>query len=369
MNTGPLSKHLEPEIDDDRIARNWNGVDRKIAIVAVRSRYRRIAGVVAALAVVSWFGFWKFRPRAPLPELAVISVESDVEPRTLFLTDGSQIQMEQHSRIDPCATSAGDVCVSLHHGDAQFTVAHRDQGTFVVRVGDAEVRVVGTRFRVTRQVQERNGNVTVVVDEGVVEVRVAGGSPRRLRAGESWSETLQSAPNEVDGPVTGLAWSGSAQADALQVSPGDTAARQPQLPANPAASESPRPTGSSKEPEVEVDALRDRARQARLRGDTLGEASAYEELLSRFPKHRSAGLAAFELARLRMEKLGDVAGAIALLERLANGGGPLREDTLARLARAYARTGRSSDCSRVKASYLASYPQGAHARALEALCP
>lgn len=78
--------------------------------------------------------------------------------------------------------------VLLERGAAWFTVAPRQQRpAFVVRAGDAAVRVVGTRFRVARS-EER---IAVEVDRGVVEILFRG-SAVPVRAGQRWSSDAPS---------------------------------------------------------------------------------------------------------------------------------------------------------------------------------
>jgi len=73
--------------------------------------------------------------------------------------------------------------VLLEHGAAWFTIAPRgSRPPFVVRAGDATVRVVGTRFRVARS-DER---ITVEVDHGLVDVQFRGATAR-IAARQRWS--------------------------------------------------------------------------------------------------------------------------------------------------------------------------------------
>lgn len=66
---------------------------------------------------------------------------------------------------------AGHPVALLDRGAAWFTVAPRlSRPEFIVRAGDASVRVVGTRFRVSRS-EER---ITVAVERGMVDVQFRG---------------------------------------------------------------------------------------------------------------------------------------------------------------------------------------------------
>lgn len=116
--------------------------------------------------------------------------------------------------------------------------------------------------------------------------------------------------------------------------------------------------------------LFEKAGESRRAGDAAGAARAYEELLKLHPSDGRASLSAFELGRLRMDRLGDRAGAIVALERaLASNLGPsFREDALARLVSAQAAQGNYAACGRARDRYLASYPAGVHAAAVATRC-
>lgn len=151
-----------------------------------------IAAVLAAAValVVVW---WPWRE----PTWTGGSVMSDREPQTVLLSNGCRVEMERETRMDPCMVGAEGPCVALAQGRARFTVPYKERPGFVVRVGEVEVRVLGTRFAVARNVEGNRTTVSVVVEQGVVEVRVAGGAPRVLHTAESWSGTAQSAPGEL----------------------------------------------------------------------------------------------------------------------------------------------------------------------------
>ena len=101
-----------------------------------------------------------------------------------------------------------------------------------------------------------------------------------------------------------------------------------------------------------------------------GAARAYEELLTLHPTDGRAGLAAFELGRLKMDRLGDVRGAISALQKavMMAPGAAFREDAMARLVEAYARAGAVERCRSAQSAYLSSYPNGVHATAVSRQC-
>jgi hypothetical protein len=94
----------------------------------------------------------------------------------------------------------------------------------------------------------------------------------------------------------------------------------------------------------------------------------YQELLASYPRDPRAGLAAFELGRLRMDRLGDLPGAVRALQQAVAlaPGAELREDALARLVAASAAAHDHAVCARTRARYLTDYPSGVHHRTVSA---
>ncbi|GGF53470.1 iron dicitrate transporter FecR [Azorhizobium oxalatiphilum] len=104
---------------------------------------------------------------------------TDVGQRRSFaLPDGSQVELGAYSALD-VAFGSDLRRVTLHYGEAYFTVTEEAARPFVVEAGPGRTRALGTRFDVKRL----DGHVTVAVDEHAVEVRVGGGAPVALETG------------------------------------------------------------------------------------------------------------------------------------------------------------------------------------------
>jgi TolA-binding protein len=97
-------------------------------------------------------------------------------------------------------------------------------------------------------------------------------------------------------------------------------------------------------------------------------ARTYQALLTAYPRDPRAGLAAFELGRLRMDRLNDMPGAVQALEQAVAlaPGAELREDALARLVAASAAAHDHARCARARSRYLTEYPSGVHHRTVSA---
>ncbi len=100
------------------------------------------------------------------------------EQRTERLEDGSQLVLNTDTTVETAYTRSGRE-VELLRGEAQFNVAHDAARPFVVKVGEASVTALGTRFQVRRDADE----TLVTLLEGSVEVAV-GGQRRVLQPNE-----------------------------------------------------------------------------------------------------------------------------------------------------------------------------------------
>jgi transmembrane sensor len=108
-------------------------------------------------------------------------VVSGSAPSTVSFGD-SHVELDANTAV-VMNHEAGHPTVLLERGAAWFTVAPRLQRPeFVVRAGDATVRVVGTRFRVARS-EER---IAVDVERGLVDVQFRG-AVVEVAASRRWS--------------------------------------------------------------------------------------------------------------------------------------------------------------------------------------
>ncbi len=347
--------YVEPDVSEARIARLWSGVDKRLPSRR-RARMRWVYGGAFALAAGVALAIYAGAPPsdygapgASLLEGAVFETHGD--SLNMALGDGSSVRLDSNSRIEVAGSSRAAVELLLERGRVHCDVKHRETPNFKVVADGVEVRVLGTRFSVSTSKQGGTRRVEVHVERGVVEVRPGGGDGEvvRVKAGNSWSRVTKTAPAPEPKPAL------SASASEREIGSNAPSER-------PSASLKPAPA-SAKE-------LLEQANLMRRQGKVRQAATAYEELLAKHSGDARAGLAAFELGRLKMDRLGDLPGAIQALERavaLAPGSG-FREDALARLVTSNARAGNTAGCKRARSRYLQSFPQGVHRQKVAAQC-
>ncbi|HEY3496391.1 MAG TPA: FecR domain-containing protein [Polyangiaceae bacterium] len=359
-----LAQHIQVDTSPARIARLWDAVSVRLSVQPGRSRglaFRAGLGVMLATVagIALFFYLEQGRPGAPWQRAAL---ETAGDTLVVDLDDGSRLELGARSRVEMVETSATAVSVRLNHGRVECDLKPRKGRRFAVLAAGVEVRVTGTRFSVELSPDKRR--VEVAVSRGSVEVTSPHGldQTRKLTAGERLSidlaaKTAVQAPSAAPEPP-------AASASALEPEVANPPAERP------SAAREVRPqvtleTANARE-------LLDLGNAARRAGDVAGAGRAYELMLSKYGSDPRAGLAAFELGRLRMGPLRDLGGAVHAFQRaiaLAPASG-FREDAMARLVEAYAALGRTAECRSARDAYLKSYPQGVHAGAVtEKFCP
>jgi len=360
----PVAKYVQVDLSPARLDRVWSRVAERLPAqpTPARSWFARTA-LVLAVAGTATAGIVLIPRMASSPTRSALHgavLQTATDALNVDLEDGSRLELSANTRVENVDAANTEVALRLERGQVTCDLVPRKDRRFSVFAAGVEVRVTGTRFGVTFDPDSQR--VSVEVQRGSVEVLAPDGSQpkRRLTAGERWSIDLRTARREPE-PAT-------EPAAALNSAPVAAEAPSARTPEPRAAVVDPAPTEAEAPPSAA--AWLDRANTARRAGDSAGAARAYESLLAKFPKDARAGLAAFELGRLRLGPLSDVNGAAQAFRRaiaLAPGSA-FRQDAMARLVEAYAAAGKLESCASAKAAYLKDYPQGVHAAFVSRQC-
>jgi transmembrane sensor len=117
----------------------------------------------AAVILLALGALWLTRSGTPLP----VDHRTGIgEQRIIYLTDGSTAHLDTQTAIS-IVYDENLRRVELGEGQALFSVAHETERPFVVTVGDAAVRALGTEFNVRRK---ESGMIAVAVASGRVQV-------------------------------------------------------------------------------------------------------------------------------------------------------------------------------------------------------
>ncbi|MBL8955777.1 MAG: FecR domain-containing protein, partial [Myxococcaceae bacterium] len=319
-----LQRWMTPDTSEPRVNRLWSRVresgEQKTPM------WRWVAGAaLAATLAVGVFALW------PRPLAVGMQLEASAGGAVGRFSDGSRVEVGTASSVRLVADTKGEVRVELERGEATFEVSKRPSRRFVVHADGVEVRVIGTRFTVSRGPK----GVSVAVDRGVVEV-ARGSATVRLTAGQRWAEAeaqasaggglapdadpepeLPLTEPEPDLPNVAPAPSPSPVAEAAPARPvrssskhhrSTPAARTPVAPPAPApaaapAAASPAVGGGGSDLALKpgaptAAALFQEALAARREGRSAHAALTFDRFLRDFPHDSRNALAAFELGRL-----------------------------------------------------------------------
>jgi FecR protein len=374
MSTEP-SRYVQPEVTEARVNRLWLNLAERLETRPARVwRWVVLCSALSGAAAGAFFltrGSLSPAFGGNSAERALVAdskLETGGDALALTLGDGSSVKLAAQSALEVHGNQASSLSLSLSlaRGEVTCDVTHREGRKFSVVAGDVEVRVVGTKFSV-KTTSGDQPRVEVSVLRGVVEVasKRRPGIVAHVAAGQSWIQNAGRVVAEaaLEPPSLPTEPDGAAPSPNAAVSPDGAAPKM-----EPQSSGAPPPSASPAGPSARE--LFEKAGESRRAGDAAAAAHAYEELLRLHPGDGRASLSAFELGRLKMDRLGDPAGAITALERAVtlNIGPSFREDALARLVSIYASQGNSGACARARDRYLSSYPAGVHASAVATRC-
>lgn len=408
LRTGekPLSELLQSGFSEHTVPALWHRIQGQLYQPAspfwrrAPRRWPLFAAMASAATVVALVGLFVVRSNSPLRlssgDLPAALI-AEATPRSVELSDGSNIQVAQQSRLEVVSNDAKTFVTALSRGSATFEVNPKAKRRWVVEVGLTSVEVVGTRFTVTRN----ESDVTVSVTKGLVLVRgdTVPGGQQRLGAGQALrtSTTLRVAQRDVTSSEAEVARAerrteasepvtvSEARVDDLPLvdddgaevtSPRGTA--QPNVEGSPVGSIHSRTKGAAGDKPAQASAASDsvappvnvpldieglfaEADRARQAGD-LGRSLAYFERViataPRFDPRR--GLAAMSVARMTMRS-NPARAAAALRATLDGMPADLQENANARLVEAYAKSGQTKAAQSAAQRYLERFPNGRRA--------
>ncbi|AKF11460.1 hypothetical protein DB32_008609 [Sandaracinus amylolyticus] len=327
--------------------RMWDRIDGARRTTPRTSPTRRLviagatlAAAAVALVVVAPRGAEDHEP-VPLTIADTVPLAGSLAPGSVVrLSDASRIEVDDDARLDVLESSARTVALALREGRARFEVTPGGPRAWRIESGGVTVEVVGTVFTVARS----GARVTVSVERGSVLVRGddVPDHVQRLDAGDS----IEVGPAPSAEPV---------REDAPVVVASETIAVE--APSPPAVER--RPTPSREVDQDPVASLLASADAARRRGDHAGAARLLEQVVREHADDQRAALAAYSLARLRLDRTGEPRAAARDFARALELGLPdqLAEGARAGRAIALARTG-DARAAEALAAYLEAYPDG-----------
>jgi transmembrane sensor len=395
----PVREVLDETMDEAATQRIWREVGRR-RVRRAEARPARIprwtlavAAAFALVLLVVWKGPRFGTPDDPAPlrlaggaELALPSPAADgATARFVAMDDGSRVTVFPGARLAVLENSGRQLTFLLEGGRARFEITPGGPRRWTIECGVLSVEVAGTRFEVERTAT----SARVVVEEGVVLVRGEGVRDRvqRLGAGESVEVSAAAAAQgsagaeppatavaaaadsaSAAGPAAGASASASAGAPGERPAPGawrELARRGAYAEAygvlgrEGIAEESRRAT---------LDELMQLADVARLSNHPADAVAPLARVVAEHRGDSRCSMAAFTLGRLRLDQLGQAAGAASAFADAIALGLPagLVEDAHARLVEARARAGDRAGAAIAAAEYERRFPNGRRLAAVRA---
>jgi len=349
-----LAQYVQPNLHEARLAHQWAKIANR-SQPSIHHRHRLMPMVAFSLLAVGSFAIgWRWRGTGLPTALNGTVIETGASGiQSLTLPDKSRVSLMAASQLAIDEYGGNHIQLSLKKGKASFEVTRKPQRRFTVLAAGYEISVIGTRFSVALGADTELQRVTVQVEQGKVNIRsrISTPSDRVLAAGQIWSAS------ETAGPTTPAVVEPAVNADDASASTGG-------------ATSKPLASGSTKSSNPGPKELLESAEVSRINGNMRESAELLDKLRKTYRSDPRAGLAAFELGRLRMDILGDMNGSIEALRdamRLTQSAS-IREDAQLRLVQLYNRQGNRTACLVEKVAYLEHYPHGAANQVVSSLC-
>jgi transmembrane sensor len=378
----PLKDHLQEPVDEAAVHRMALAIDAR-----TQGRGRRrvlpfvLVGTAAAAGAFLLASSRLHRDPGPLllaDGREIVATDAAKGGSEINLADGSRIWLSPGARLEPLESTGSRFSAVVAQGHADFDVRPGGPRHWIVECGLATVEVVGTAFACERD----PGRLRVVVRHGEVIVRGerVPDRARRLSAGDALQLGEHSGPAFPDAAL--------ARSTLLEGPPAPVVEPMPVAPVKRDSRAAVAKTwrdlarhghhgeafaalgseGFRRESErLGVNDLLALADVARLSGHPADAVMPLERILAEFASDSQAPLAAFALGRLELDSLGHARAAIAAFRKALALGIPhsLREDVLARLVEACARSGDAGAARRAADTYHTEFPNGRHAGAIQ----
>lgn len=192
----------EISIDSDKI---WNRIQSEITGSKKESHWRSwTLKIAAVLTVVGSLGVWMYQSKTEQEKISyselvqsfetpnpLIEVQNNsVEPKWVYLEDGSKISLKQHSKISYPKHFANEKRTVFLSGEAFFEIAKNPKKPFFVYANEVITKVLGTSF--TIRAFDKDENVTVSVKTGRVNVF----NQRRINVSDPETNGIILVPNQ-----------------------------------------------------------------------------------------------------------------------------------------------------------------------------
>jgi len=285
-----------------------------------------------------------------------VAVRPDAGPKALRFSDGSEVEFGTGSAGRIESRSAHGAVVSVERGRVSFAVEHHADTRWSVRAGPFDVAVTGTAFDV--QWTPDTDTFVLRLTAGSVVVRGPSADAIALRPGQQIVARVRESDARV-GPI----------GDPDPASPAPVGSGVPEEPA-PSASAPATGRTHATAPSETARGLLARAESLRLAGRHEDAAATLERLVRTFPDDPRAGLAAYQLGRIRLGSLHDPRRALEafgfVLEHEPDA--PFGEDAEAGRLEAADQLGDIEKCKRWRDAFLVARPTSTHTRQIGKLC-
>ncbi len=371
-----LGQHMVPSLSEERLEAQCRGALAREGRLRRRQHQMLAAAAVAAVFVVGLGlrGLWSMQAGGT-PTVAM-DLAAPTNTQSVTFADGSRAFLGPDARMRVAQLTEKAMAFEVDRGKVTFDVVPRKERHFTVTAKGYTVRVTGTRFLVELLEEKQGSRLKVEVQRGQVEVARTDNAQLvvALKQGGAFTEPASPPPVGIADAGVESAETGEELAEADAGSPLAAPADWREVRRSQGAKAGYATLGNAGFGRAIASAgaaeLFELFELARLAGQPSQAARALDRLRRGYRSDSRAGLAAFELGRLRLDRLGDPAGAAEALQDalVLSPSASFREDAEARRIEAFDRLGWRDRCEAARASHLARYPEGPHRARVNRSC-
>ncbi|NDV97179.1 DUF4974 domain-containing protein [Dysgonomonas sp. 521] len=174
-------KTIEQRLTEQGQTRRYTGV------------YTKYVKYVAALIVIAVISTFVYKYVSSPAQLISVST-SYGERKEVVLPDGSLVILNSLSKLSYPPKMNGDTRDVELQGEGYFDVAKNKEKTFVVKVNNLNIKVLGTKFNI--EAYEDQESVTTSLFEGIVSVNLDNGYTKQLEPGQQ--AVFEKKGNKID---------------------------------------------------------------------------------------------------------------------------------------------------------------------------
>ncbi len=162
-----FSQRIKAEDEESIIKEPPNKAPLKLSFVKKWMKY-----AAAVVILLGCFAIWQLTQNAIVNQQLVSTIDDEI--KNLQLIDGSSVWLNEKSTLQFPDKFRGENRIVNLEGEGYFEIASNKKQPFIIKGGEADIKVIGTAFNFNTDIGK--GIMEIEVKEGIVELTPVGSS-------------------------------------------------------------------------------------------------------------------------------------------------------------------------------------------------